>query len=156
MLDVALLSVGCTWLFKKARRVAARADQHIDETLDAAVDRLFQLVSAKPEAAPLLARLEQEAEDGLTEPSPRTRRRLEDALAQDAEDDTDFATDLERAIKAIRDAENGSAAGVQANSGGAAAQQMNIQADNSGVAAAVINGGVRMTVNPSQPGAAQG
>ncbi|MFJ6904113.1 hypothetical protein [Streptomyces griseoluteus] len=156
MLDVALLSLCCTWLFKKAKRVGTRADQHVDEALDVWVDKLFELVKGKPEAAPVLTRLEQEAENGLAEPTERTRRRLEDALAQEAEDDPAFATELERAIKAIRDAKNDPAAGVQANSGGAAAQQMSIQADNGGLAAAVVNGGVTMNAHPQQPDASQG
>ena len=155
MLDVALLSMGCTWLFKKAKRVAKRADQHTDEMLDAAVDRLFELVKPKPAIAPLLDRLEQEASDGLPEPTERTRRRLEDALAQDAEDDAEFAAELAEAITTIRNAEKGSGWSVHASTGAAAAEEMSIQADNGAVAAAVINGNVTAG-HPPQPGAHQG
>jgi hypothetical protein len=90
------------WLVRKAKRVGGRADAEVDRGLDAGMDRLHELVSAKLGADPALERAQEEAEASLGEPSERTRRRLVDALDEAAERDTDFAQALARAVAAVQ------------------------------------------------------
>ncbi|MEW1862877.1 hypothetical protein AB0399_21360 [Streptomyces sp. NPDC088194] len=90
------------WLVRKAGRVGRRADAEVDRGLDAGMDRLHELVSARLGADPALERARQEAEAGRPEPSERTRRRLTDALDDAAEHDEDFARALARAVEELR------------------------------------------------------
>ncbi|MFB7337781.1 hypothetical protein ACFC00_40230 [Streptomyces adustus] len=94
----------CAWLVGKARRVAGRADAEVDRGLDAGMDRLHELVSAKLGADPALARAREEAGAGQGEPSERTRQRLVLALEDAAETDQDFAAALKQALAAVREA----------------------------------------------------
>ncbi|WP_250399921.1 hypothetical protein [Streptomyces cellostaticus] len=82
------------WLVGKARRVAGRADAEVDRGLDAGMDRLHELISAKLRDDPALQRAREEAEAGQDELSARTRHRLELALEDAAEHDADFAAAL--------------------------------------------------------------
>ncbi|MEU0815209.1 hypothetical protein ACWCQW_09940 [Streptomyces mirabilis] len=90
------------WLVRKARRVAGRADAEVDRGLDAGMDRLHDLISAKLGDDPALQRAAEEAEAGLEEPSERTRRRLADSLDDAAERDTAFAEALQQAVAEIQ------------------------------------------------------
>jgi hypothetical protein len=93
------------WAVRKARRVAGRVDERVDAVTDAALDRLYEVVAEKLGADPALARLEAESTpDG--EPGERTLRRVEDAVAQAAEDDADFARDLEQALRSLAERED--------------------------------------------------
>jgi len=80
------------WAVRKFRRVGAAADAEVDRVLDAAGDKLHELVSTRLGHDPSLARLEQEAKAGVD--SERTRRRVQDAVEQAAEDDPTFAAQL--------------------------------------------------------------
>ncbi|MDF3301764.1 hypothetical protein [Streptomyces tropicalis] len=86
------------WLVRKARRVAGRADAEVDRGLDAGMDRLHGLISAKLGDDPALARAREEADAGQDEPSDRTRRRLTDSLDDAVEHDADFAAALAGAV----------------------------------------------------------
>jgi hypothetical protein len=94
------------WAWGKARRVAGRADAEVDRALDAGMDRLHELVSGKLGDDPALARLEDEAGQDLeaVSASPRTRQRVELALAEAVESDTDFAARLAELVAQLRQA----------------------------------------------------
>ncbi|WP_051900929.1 hypothetical protein [Streptomyces aureus] len=94
----------CAWLVGKARRVAGRADAEIDRGLDAGMDRLHGLVSAKLGTDPALERAREEADagEGEREPSERTRQRLILALEEAAETDHDFTAALAQALAAVQ------------------------------------------------------
>ena len=155
------LAVGYTfaWLVRKAKRVAGRADAEVGRSLDAGMDRLHDLVSRKLGADPALQRAAEEAEEGLPEPSERTRRRLTDSLEDAAERDTAFAQALKELVEHLQ-AHSAPAAGgrVTASSGGqAVGGNLDIRADNHSVAAVNI-GDVTMgqTGNPPTPDPSQG
>lgn len=77
------------WAVRKARRVGDQADAEVDRVLDTAMDRLHETVSRRLEGDPALRRLELEASEGID--NPRTRQRVELALDEAAEQDTQFA-----------------------------------------------------------------
>ncbi|MBK3567378.1 hypothetical protein [Streptomyces sp. MBT62] len=99
------------WLVAKARRVAGRADAEVDRGLDAGMDRLHELVSAKLGDDPALQRAGEEAEEGQGQPSERTRRRLADSLEDAAERDTAFAEALKQVVAEIQSASRETAEG---------------------------------------------
>ncbi|QUQ64488.1 hypothetical protein [Kutzneria sp. CA-103260] len=68
-----------TWVIRKAGRVGKRADDVVDQSLDAAVDRVHELVMAKLESDPAVRRLETEATE-TGEVTDRTRARVRLAL----------------------------------------------------------------------------
>jgi hypothetical protein len=82
------------WAVRKARRVADRLDHEADAVVDVGLDRLHALVATRLADHPVLARLQDEAEqaalndDGYV--SPETRRQVELALAATARTDEAF------------------------------------------------------------------
>jgi hypothetical protein len=153
----------CAWLVSKARRVAGRADNEVDRGLDAGMDRLHELVSAKLGQDPALVRAREEVEAGHEELTERTRRRLTDALEDAAEHDTQFGAALQQAAQDLQSkavaGDGGQAVGgnVSVAADGehslATGRDVNIQASQGGVAAGVIHGSVS-TPNPTPPGPA--
>ncbi|MGW5325697.1 hypothetical protein [Streptomyces sp. NPDC004014] len=94
------IAVGClfAWAARKARRVGARADQETDRALDAAMDRVHAVVSAKLGQETALARLDEEAAAGRGEPTPETRQWLQIVLKDAVERDEAFAQALRDAL----------------------------------------------------------
>jgi hypothetical protein len=141
------------WAVHKAKRVAGRVDAEVDHALDAGMDRLHDLVSRKLGEDPALMKPAEEAEAGQDKPSDRTRRRVQDALEEAAEQDPGFAEALDRAVKKLQ-ALPRQAGGVSAGENGVAVgKDVNISAPH-GVAGWHID-----TVNignPPQPGTPQG
>jgi hypothetical protein len=90
------------WAVRKAKRIGAKADSEVDRLLDAGTDRLHELIAAKLGGDPAVAQLDREAPSG--EVSDRTRRRVEDAVAQAADDDPAFADDLRRILDELAEA----------------------------------------------------
>jgi hypothetical protein len=125
-------------------------DDELDRTLDAGMDRLHELISRKLGKDPALEQLVEEAEAGEHEPRALTRRRLELALEDAAERDTEFADALRRAVDELR-AAPGRADGISARDGGqAVGGNVEIRADR-GSAAALHMGDVTLG-NPPGPG----
>jgi hypothetical protein len=89
------------WGVRKLRRAAARADVEADRVVDAALDRLHEVVTGKLGGDTALARLEAAPE----QVSERTSRRVADALAEAAEDDAAFQSALAVAVEAVSNAE---------------------------------------------------
>ncbi|WP_406436624.1 hypothetical protein OHB14_61865 [Streptomyces sp. NBC_01613] len=98
------------WAVRKARRVAGRADAEVDQALDAGMDRLHEVVSARLGQDPALQRAVEEAGEERPALTERTRRRLSDALEDVAERDRDFAQALQDALARIQTVAGGSAA----------------------------------------------
>ncbi|MFF0831881.1 MULTISPECIES: hypothetical protein [unclassified Streptomyces] len=94
------IAVGClfAWAARKARRVGARADQETDRALDAAMDRVHAVVSAKLGQETALARLDEEAAAGRGEPTPETRQWLQIVLKDAIDHDKAFAASLRDAL----------------------------------------------------------
>ncbi|MEU8471903.1 hypothetical protein AB0F30_29020 [Streptomyces sp. NPDC029006] len=90
------------WLVRKAHRLRGRADGEVDRALDAGMNRLHDLVSAKLGQDPALERAQEEAETGQEELTDRTRRRLTDSLGDAVERDGDFAVALEELLKQLQ------------------------------------------------------
>lgn len=88
------------YLLRKAARVGRRADRELDQALDVGMDRLHEVVTARLGADTALTRLQEQAADG-GEPTERTLRRAEDAIADAAEEDQGFAAQLEALVKAL-------------------------------------------------------
>jgi hypothetical protein len=74
------------WVTRKARRAGKQLDADADLILDTELDRLHDLIAAKLGTDPALGQLEQQAAADQ-EVSDRTRRRVEDALADAADAD---------------------------------------------------------------------
>jgi hypothetical protein len=89
-----------SWVMRKVRRVGERADGRLDEVVDARVDRLCDLVLGKLGAEPAVQQLEREAAEGVD--SERTRLRLQLAVEEAAEQDTEFADTLRSLVEEIR------------------------------------------------------
>lgn len=95
------------WAVAKARRVAQRADGVVDEVLDAGVDRVREVVSAKLGEDPSLERLQIEATES-GEVSERTRARVTLALEEAVERDPRFAEQLHAAMERAKAEGSGS------------------------------------------------
>jgi hypothetical protein len=144
------------WAVRKARRVAGRADAEVDQTLDAGMDRLHGLITAKLGQDPALERALEEAESGQEELSERTRRRLVDSLEDVAERDLAFAEVLGELVSKLQTGVAGG--GVSASSDGQAiGGNVDIRADGGSVAA-LKTGDVTIgrAGNPPLPGPDQG
>ncbi|MEW2518997.1 hypothetical protein [Actinacidiphila alni] len=129
----------CAWLVAKARRVAGRADAEVDRGLDAGMERLHELVSGALGEDPAFRRAAAEAESG--DVSPRTRRRLVDALDEAAEQRPELAASLREALSAFP------AAPVASGDGIAVGGDVDIRADR-GSAAALRIGDVTLGPPP--------
>lgn len=110
------------WAVRKARRVGGRADVEVDRVVDAGMDRLHALVSAKlggDDAA--LARLERDAAAGVD--VARSGQRVRLAVEQAAEDDAVFAQRLRGVLAELAAAGDGVGPVVQQVRGSGRAQQ---------------------------------
>lgn len=130
------------WLM---RRASDRVDAEADQALDAGAERVRELVSGQLGDDPALARLEEEAETGQEEPSPRTRQRLHLALEDAADRDPVFAEALRQIIEELVELRTRAGTGGPSIGG-----SVTIQADH-GSAAAWTMGDVTLG-NPPQPG----
>jgi hypothetical protein len=101
------------WGVRKLKRVGTRLDEQADEVIDAGLDRLHDAIEAKLGGDPALVKLEDEVSQGL-ELSDRTRRRVQDAVEEAAEEDPEFASTLEELLARLQEATNGapSVAGI--------------------------------------------
>jgi hypothetical protein len=101
------------WGVRKLRRVGTRLDEESDEVIDAGLDRLHDAIAAKLGADPALGKLEDEVSQGL-EPSDRTLRRVQDAVEEATEDDTEFGAVIEALLARLEEARDGasSVAGI--------------------------------------------
>ncbi|MGW3098887.1 hypothetical protein ACWDCC_36220 [Streptomyces sp. NPDC001102] len=141
------------WAVRKGRRVAARADAEVDLALDGAMDRVHSVVARRLGDDAELERLEAEAAAGQTEPSVLTRQRVEAAVSRAAEQDADFARDLEGAVSAVQEAARAAGGAVAGAYGLAVGGDLSVKAEGGSFAAGVANirDGVRLG-NPQQPG----
>lgn len=147
-------------LLRKAKRVGERADVEVDRSLDARLNRLHDLVSGRLGDDLALTRATEEAEQGLPEPTERTRRRLTDSLEEAAERDPGFAQELEKLVKELQTATAAApgADGVVVTAGGTAVGgNVDVHAE-SGSAAALTMGDVSIgsVADPRQPGSEKG
>lgn len=137
------LAVGylAAWAWRKARRVAGRADAEVDRAVDAGLDRLHDLITVKLADDPAIKRLEGEAATDLDTIEVRdiTRQRVRLAIEDAAEADEQFAARLAELVAEVRQTEQrlgialasgdrsvivGGNAFVHAEGGGAAALTM--------------------------------
>ncbi|OHV74740.1 hypothetical protein [Pseudofrankia sp. BMG5.36] len=104
-----------------------RADEEVNRTIDALMDRLHDFVSGRIGDDPALTQLEREAADGIE--NPLTEKRVELSLANAAAQDATFAQELERLVSEIRAANQDSApkSTVNINAHGHDQAQMPIQ-----------------------------
>ncbi|MBV9024183.1 MAG: hypothetical protein JO362_10415 [Streptomycetaceae bacterium] len=142
------------WLVRKAKRVAGRADEEVDRTLDAAMGHLHDLVSRKLGEDPALRKLAEEAEARQAEPSDRTRQRVQLALEDAAEHDPDFAEALEGAIGRLQALSHSAGRVFTGDRGQAVGGNVDIRADHA--SAAAWNMGDVTVGNPPKPGPTQG
>ncbi|MEV7215371.1 hypothetical protein AB0O31_20030 [Kitasatospora cineracea] len=157
-------AVACAvaWALRKARRVGQGADAEVDYVLDAAMDRVHQVVVERLGSDGDVARLEQEAEFACGQ-SPEqaermltggfTRHNIENALTEAVDTDSDFAAQLETAVTAYRNAVDSASPTVLGSYGLTVGGNLMNRADNGSVAAAVLHveGGLHLG-NPSKPG----
>lgn len=93
------------YAWRKARRVAGRADEIIDEGLDAGLDRLQALIEDRLGADdPVLKKLQAQAGANLDTiaVTPRTRERIRLALEDEAEVDPGFGAQLQEVVDRLQ------------------------------------------------------
>ena len=111
------------WGVRKLKRVGNRLDEETDEVIDAGLDRLHDAIADKLGADPALVKLEGDVSRGL-EPGDRTRRRVQDAVEEAAEDDPDFAAALETLLARLEEARDGAPSLAGIDLGGAKGVQV--------------------------------
>jgi hypothetical protein len=92
------------YAWRKARRVAGRADALVDQGLDAGMGRLHGMVEARLGADPAWRQLEAQAGSDLEAVAVPTRtiERVRLALADEVEDDPGFGTDLQELVERLQ------------------------------------------------------
>lgn len=138
------------WGVRKAKRAGRQLNADVDLAIDAGLDRLHDVVVAKLSDDPAISKLEVEAETG--EVSDRTRRRVIDAVAEAAEEDPDFGSQLEAMVADLDEA--GARSIVAAVGAGSVAVGGNndIRADGGSVAGVVIGNVSLGSGDPREPG----
>ena len=124
---VAGVAVG--YLVRKLRRVGVRADAELDRALDAGMDAVHELVTAKLGQDPALEALQAQADAPEGQVSERTVRRVTDALADAAETDPGFAEQLRRLVEELQRHERPAGGGATASG----ERSVAIGGDNSGI-----------------------
>ena len=119
------------WVVAKARRAGDRADGVVDTAIDAAVDRVGELVRSKLGGDPAVRTLEIEA--ASEQVTARSRTRVQLALEEAAEGDPVFARELAEAVEAAEGASGGTVSGVwQSISGKVSGNAVQIGGDVTG------------------------
>ncbi|MGH8881242.1 MAG: hypothetical protein ACRD0P_28500, partial [Stackebrandtia sp.] len=96
----AVCALTVTWLWKHLRGHAGRVANLADSGIDAGLARLEQLVEQRLGADTALAKLRTEAHSGTE--NPRTHRRLELALQDAAESDSQLVAELRNIVDELR------------------------------------------------------
>lgn len=136
------------WAVRKVKLVGRRLDGEVDDTLNASLDRLHEVVQKKLGNDAALAELEQEATDA-GEVSDLTRQRVELAIRAAELKDAAFVRLLEDALAELtshRGASNALAVGERSTAVGGNAE---ISAKNSSAAALTMGD---VTLSPPKPG----
>jgi hypothetical protein len=94
------------WGASKLKRAGRRLDEETDEVIDAGLDRLHDAITAKLGSDPALVKLDADVAQGA-EPSDRTRRRVQDAVEDAAENDPGFAAVLGELLARLEQAREG-------------------------------------------------
>lgn len=137
------------YLVRKVRRMGSRADAEVDRVLDEGMDALHELVSTVVSDDPAVSRLlEQAGEGDVTE---RTIRRATDAIADAAEEDHSFATELAAYVDRLQRHE----AGLAQQSGVSATRDLRVETGGV-VVGGNVSGGVTTGHHPSEPGPHEG
>jgi hypothetical protein len=93
------------WGVSKLVRAGKRHGQKTDEKMGAGLDELHDAVVGKLGTDAALVKLDADVAQGV-EPSDRTLRRVQDAVEEAADDDHDFAADLEDLLARLEEARN--------------------------------------------------
>jgi hypothetical protein len=131
------VSLLVAWAIRKASRAGRRADQIVDDAIDTSLDHVHEVIIGKLGGDSSLTKLEAEAADA-GEVSERTRSRVQLALEDATEEDSEFAKRLDAAVKSAQQATGPS---THAESGGVVNQIVGTVSGNV-VQARDIEGGV--------------
>jgi hypothetical protein len=137
------------WAVRKLKRVGQAADAEVDRALDAALEKVHDVVTAKLAGDPALAKLEASPAQ-VTE---LTSRRVADAITAATQDDQDFAEQLSAAIQAARvavTAAGGLGVAFATDGGIAAGRDVIMTATHGGVVSGKIDS-VNVGVPPTSP-----
>lgn len=137
------------YLVRKVRKVGSRADAEVDRVLDEGMDALHELVSGVVGDDPAVTRLLEQAGEG--EVSERATRRATDAIADAAEEDPAFATELAASVDRLQRHE----AGLVQQSGVGAQRDLRVETGGV-VVGGNVSGGVTTGHHPSTPGPHEG
>lgn len=144
------------WAVRKARRIGGRLDAEADTVIDASLDRLHEVVSAKLAGHPVLAELIEEADGDGREISELTRQQVELALTAAARKDDAFGQAVTELVARLREAELAAGSPVIAGPGSAVfTGNAEAKAMSGGIAVGQVAGGVHVSngpPDPSQPG----
>jgi hypothetical protein len=143
------------WAMRKVRRVSGRLDAEADAVMDAALDRLHEVVADKIGGYSILAELEKEASAGSGQVSELARQQVELALTAAARNDEAFGQAVTELLARIRVAAQAAGdvvvgPGSRVFTGGA-----DTRADRGGIAIGQVAGDVhvdRGPPGPSRPG----
>jgi hypothetical protein len=94
------------WGVRKLKRAGKRLDEETDEVMDAGLDRLHDAIASKLGTDPAVVKLDAAVAQG-EEPTDLTRRRVQDAVQEAAEEDHDFGAVIEELIARLEAARDG-------------------------------------------------
>jgi hypothetical protein len=125
------------YAWRKARRIAGRADAVVDQGLDAGMDRLHGMVAGRLGLDPAWQQLEAQAGSDLeaVAVSERTIERVRLALLDEVEKDPGFGTGLEELVARLQVLEEQSGTGVTSVTA-SGERAIAIGGDNSGITSA--------------------
>ncbi|MER5639984.1 hypothetical protein ABT095_23925 [Kitasatospora sp. NPDC002227] len=144
------------WLVRKARPVAQQADAEVDRAVQAAMDRLHDLVTRKLGKDPALERAKEEASAEPGKLSARTRQRLVFSLEDAAEHDPAFDQALAALVEQLRAAGPSGAGAGHHNQVFNGPVTMTASGADSVVATQIENLTMGARTGPPRPGTAQG
>jgi hypothetical protein len=147
------------WAVQKARRIGGRLDAEADQAIDASLDQLHEVVAAKLGGHPVLAELEEEAQEAATgagQVSELTRQQVELALTAAARKDEAFGQAVTELVARLREAEQAGGSPIVAGAGSAIfTGDARVEAKDSGIAFGQVAGSVQVgrdPVDPPEPG----
>jgi hypothetical protein len=139
------------WAISKVRRAAGRLDSEADRVIDASLDQLHDVVTAKlGPHHPVLADLVEEAGDG--EISDATRQRVELEIAAAARKDESFQRTVDELVARVREAEAATGRSVIAGPGARVfTGDAHVRAQSGGIAVGQVAGDMHINPEPADP-----
>ena len=147
------------WAVRKAQRLAGVLDKKFDDTLEAGLDRLHDVVANKLSGHPALEDLTEEAASADSQVTELTRQQIELAITAAARRDEDFGQTVTMLLAEMQSIERTAKVSVVGSAGSRIfSGDTQVGAWGTGIAMGPVGGNVyiadasRVQPDPSQPG----